>query len=88
MPTPESLDLDRIGEEEWRLGLFQKALEWVRGEVDPKHFQIFDCYVLKTWPVEDVVRLLRVSSSQVYVVKHRFAALLKQRIKKLEETFA
>ncbi len=88
VPAPESLDLDRIWEEEWRQGLFQKALEGVRAEVDPKHFQIFDCYVLKAWPVEDVVRLLRVSSSQVYVVKHRFAALLKQRIKKLEETFA
>ena len=88
VPAPESLDLDCIWEEEWRQGLFQKALEGVRGEVDPKHFQIFDCYVLKGWPVDDVVRLLKVSSSQVYVVKHRLAALLKERIERLEKSFA
>jgi len=87
VPAPESLDLDRIWEEEWRQGLFQKALDRVRAEVDPKHFQIFDCYVLKGWPVEEVVRLLKVSSSQVYVVKHRIAALLKARIETLDKTF-
>jgi hypothetical protein len=45
---------------------------------------IFDLDVLKQWPVKEVARALDVSRAQVYVTKHRMAALLKQKIRRLQ----
>ena len=81
---PASLELDRIWEEEWQKNLLEAAIQRVRRQVDPKQFQIFDSYVLKQWPVDDVKKTLGVSAAQVYLAKHRISALIKKEIKKLE----
>jgi RNA polymerase sigma-70 factor (ECF subfamily) len=56
----------------------------VKQRVDARQFQIFDCYVLKQWSVEDVARVLKVTAGQVYLAKHRLAALLKDEVGRLE----
>jgi hypothetical protein len=56
----------------------------VKKRVSVKQYQIFDCYVLKQWPVQKVVKELRVSVAQVYLAKHRLSALLKKEVTKVE----
>jgi len=64
--------------------LLQAATERVKKKVSGKQYQIFDCYVLKQWPVQKVAKELRVSVAQVYLAKHRLSALLKKELGRLE----
>src|SRR5205823_496941 len=54
-------------------------------KVDHKQFQMFDCYVRKEWPAQKVADQLGVSVGQVYLARHRVAAVLKKEIKALEK---
>ena len=86
VPDLHSVDLDSIWEKEWQENLFNAAITRVKKKVDPKHFQIFDCYVRKEWPAQKVAEQLRVSIGRVYLARHRVSALLKKEIKALEKT--
>jgi RNA polymerase sigma-70 factor (ECF subfamily) len=86
VPDPNVADLDAFWEKEWQQNLFAAAITRVKKKVDPKQFQIFDCYVRKEWPAQEVARKLRVSVGQVYLARHRVGALLKKEIKALEKT--
>jgi RNA polymerase sigma-70 factor (ECF subfamily) len=85
VPDPDAADLDALWEKEWQENLFTAAIARVKKKVDPKQFQIFDCYVRKEWPAQKVAGELRVSVGQVYLARHRVAALLKKEIKALEK---
>lgn len=84
IPDPASADLSAIWDEEWKQQLFDAALQRVKRHVEPKHFQIFDCYVRKEWPVKDVARAFEVSAGQVYLIKHRLSALIAKEIETLQ----
>ena len=84
VPDPGGFDLESAWESEWRESLLKAALARVRKNVDPKQFQIFDCYVTKGWPVLRVSRELGVSIAQVYVAKHRVGTVLKKIVANLE----
>jgi RNA polymerase sigma factor (sigma-70 family) len=79
------VDLDAVWEKEWQENLFEAAITRVKKKVDPKQFQIFDCYVRKEWPAQKVADQLRVSVGQVYLARHRVSALLKKEVKALEK---
>jgi len=81
---PAGFDLDAAWDEEWHRHLLQAATERVKKKVSGKQYQIFDCYVLKQWPVQKVAKELRVSVAQVYLAKHRLSALLKKELGRLE----
>lgn len=85
IPEPIDPGAEAIWEQEWQSNLLQAALERVRRRVKEEHYQIFDLYVLKQWPVTRVARTLGVSIGQVYLAKHRVSALLKKEIRGLEE---
>jgi RNA polymerase sigma-70 factor (ECF subfamily) len=72
-------------EAEWRDNLFQAAIQRVKRKVKEEHYLAFDLYVLRNWPVLKVARKLGVSVGQVYLVKHRVAALLRRELQVLEE---
>jgi RNA polymerase sigma factor (sigma-70 family) len=72
---------------EWEKNLFDAATERVKRKIDPKLFQIFDLYVLQNWRPEKVRKLLNISSTQVYVAKHRVLSLLKKEMRHLETHF-
>lgn len=84
IPDPNT-DLDRIWDEEWKQQILQAALKRVKQQVETTHFQIFDCYVRKEWSVSEVARTFGVKPGQVYLVKHRVAALLAKELRDLEE---
>jgi len=85
VPDSNIVDLDTLWEKEWQENLLAAAISRVKKKVDPKQFQIFDCYVRKEWPAQKVAEQLRVSVGQVYLARHRVAALLKKEIKALEK---
>ena len=84
VPDPGGPDLEAAWDAEWRSSLLAAALGRVRRQVDPRQFQIFDCYVTKGWPALRVARELGVSLAQVYVGKHRVGALLQKIVAGLE----
>ncbi len=79
--------LERMWDSEWKANLSEVALQRVRQHVSPKQYQIFDAYVVKGWSVDQVKDALGVSTSQVYLAKHRIGALVKSEIKQLQEQF-
>ncbi|HOC01713.1 MAG TPA: sigma-70 family RNA polymerase sigma factor, partial [Verrucomicrobiota bacterium] len=81
VPDPDSLNLDGLWEEEWRKNLMDAALQRIKRKVNAKDYQIFHFYVLKDWPVQEVVETLGVTSDQVYQAKSR---LMPQLIKEVE----
>lgn len=76
--------LETIWDEEWKSNLEYVALERLKRKANPKHYQIFDLYVLRNWPVEKVMRTLRISADQIYKVKSRLVPLLKMEIDYLQ----
>src|SRR5213596_4319898 len=84
VPDSHAVDLDAVWEKEWQDNLFDAAIARVKKKVDPKQFQIFDCYVRKEWPAQKVAAQLRVSVGQVYLARHRISALIKKEVKTLE----
>jgi RNA polymerase sigma factor (sigma-70 family) len=85
IPDSRIADLDEVWEKDWQENLFEAAIARAKKKVDPKQFQIFDCYVRKEWPAQKVADLLRVSVGQVYLARHRVGAVLKKEIKALEK---
>ena len=86
VPDACSVDLDAVWETEWKQKLFETAIRRVKKQIEPKQFQIFDCYVRKEWPAQKVAARLGVNIGQVYLARHRVGALLKKEIKALEKT--
>jgi RNA polymerase sigma factor (sigma-70 family) len=81
---PDGFALESVWDAEWQKSLSDRALTKVKAKASPKQFQIFDCYVVKEWPVRKVVDELGVSMAQVYLAKHRVGSLIKQEIAELE----
>ena len=59
-------------------------MERVKRQVNLKHAQIYDLYVVKQWPVRKVADTLGVNVGQVYLAKHRFSKLLKKELQRLK----
>ena len=85
IPDPKGFDLEAAWDAEWERNLWNAALARVKARVKPKQFQMFDLYVLKEWPVKDVSRALGVSTTHVYVTKHRVAGMIKAELKRLNQ---
>src|SRR5437899_4879009 len=85
VPDSRVVDLDEVWENEWKENLFEAAIARAKKKVDPKQFQIFDCYVRKEWPAQKVADQLGVSIGQVYLARYRVSAVLKKEIKALKK---
>lgn len=84
LADPGGFDLETLWDAEWRDNLLAAALKRVRKQIDPRQFQIFDCYVTRGWPAPRVARELGVNIAQVYLGKHRVGALLRKAVAELE----
>jgi len=85
VPDSHVVDLAAVWEAEWKENLFEAAIARVKKQIEPRQFQIFDCYVRKEWPAQKVAERLRVNVGQVYLARHRVGALLKKEIRALEK---
>jgi RNA polymerase sigma-70 factor (ECF subfamily) len=85
IPDPAGDQINAIYEEEWQQHILEIALQKVRQEVAYEQFQMFDCYALKGWAVEEVAQRLNVTVSAVYNAKYRISRLIKEEVQRLEE---
>lgn len=74
-----------LWDEEWRRNLIDAAMDRVKHRVKPLHYQSFYLSTVKELPASQVARTLGTSVAQVYLAKHRVAALVKQEIQRLEK---
>ena len=81
------IDLDAVWETEWKQNLFEAAITRVKKKIDPKQFQIFDCYVRKEWPAQKVADATAQSVSARFIWPGIASArCLKKEIKALEKS--
>jgi RNA polymerase sigma-70 factor (ECF subfamily) len=78
-------DSDAEWDMEWKQSLLKSAIERVKARVKAEHFQIFDLYALRGWPVRKVAQVLSVSVPMVYLAKHRVTAMIKREVLALEK---
>jgi len=74
-------DFENFVEDDFEKAVQRLALDRVRTHSNPKHFQMFDLYVTKKWPIREVARLLQVNPAQVYLAKSRISRQLKKTTK-------
>jgi RNA polymerase sigma factor (sigma-70 family) len=84
LADPGAGGIESAWDEEWNRNLLQTALDNVRSSVKPKQFQMFDCFVIKEWPMAKVTERLCVNMGQVYFAKYKISALVKKEIRRLE----
>ena len=84
VPDPSSANLEAVWDDEWRKNLVGAALERVKRRVKPHHYQLFELYTLKEWPVDRITAVFRVTTGQVYRARFRVANLLKLEIQRLQ----
>jgi RNA polymerase sigma-70 factor (ECF subfamily) len=85
VPDPASLKLDTIWDEEWEKNLVDAALEKVKLQIKPEHYQIFYLSAVKGFRAGEIARMLKVSAGRVYLARHRVGALVKQEIERLRK---
>jgi RNA polymerase sigma-70 factor (ECF subfamily) len=84
MMDPVSECLDALWDAEWQKNLLDAAIDKVRRRLDPQKYQIFDFYVNKEWPSDDVAKAFGISIDQVYLAKHRVTEMITEEVKRLE----
>ena len=84
IPDPAGVALDAVWQAEWEKHLMAAALERVKGQVSPRHFQMFDLHVRQELSVADTARTLQASVAAVYMAKHRVARLVKKELARLQ----
>jgi RNA polymerase sigma factor (sigma-70 family) len=85
IPDPVEPEFGAEWDRAWQKNLFTQALERVRDRIEERQFQIFDLYVMKDWPPEDVARTLGISVARVYLTKHRVSSLIAKETIRLEK---
>jgi RNA polymerase sigma factor (sigma-70 family) len=81
---PAPFPLEAVWDEEWERNLVEAAMERIKGQVSPLHYQLYYLHVVKELPARQVASMLAVATAQVYLVKHRLAGLVKREIQRLE----
>ncbi len=84
LPDPAGNALDASWDEEWKANLLEAATSRVKRTIDPQKYQIFDLYVNRGFPPEQVAAQFGVSVNLVYVTKHRVTDAIKAEVVRLE----
>lgn len=82
---PAGERIEQVWEAEWQQNLVDAAIQRVKRQVNPKHYQVFELYALKEWPAGKVAKTLGVNAAQVHLIKHRVGSLIKKEVKRLQE---
>ena len=85
LPDPAGIDLEAVWDGEWQRHLLDAATARVKLQVSPEQYQIFDLCVCKKWPAKRIARELGVNLGQIYLAKHRVAAMIKKEVRKIEK---
>lgn len=85
IPDPASERIEAVWEAEWQRNLVDAALQRIKRQVKPKHYQAFELYALKGWPPAKVASTLNINIAQVHLIKHRVGNLVKKEVRRLQE---
>ena len=85
LPSPADEAAELAWEQAWQANLLKAAMEMIKPRIKEEHYQIFDLYVFKQWPVKNVARAVGVNVGLIYLVKYRISALLKKEARRLEK---
>ncbi len=80
LADPAGSELKAIWDQEWENNLRQVAIERTKRMVSAKDFQLFDLYVVRSWPASKVAATMRVNPVRVYMARHRVGRLMKREI--------
>jgi DNA-directed RNA polymerase specialized sigma24 family protein len=84
IPDPSGNGVDSVLEEEWRNNLAFLAMQRVRAQVDPMHYQIFYLNTVKDMSVTKICDMFGVPAGRVYVIKSRISAMIRKEVQALE----
>lgn len=84
IPDPASAQVDAFWEAEWQENLVAAAMQRIKRQINPVHYQAFELYVLKRWPAMKVARSLAINLAQVHIIKHRVGKMLRKEVLQLE----
>ena len=84
--NPAGFDLQSIWDDEWQAHLLHTALDRLKRQVKPEHYEMYYLHVLKDQPAREVAQTLGVSVAAVYLAKHRVGSVLRKELKTLKGT--
>lgn len=84
IPAPESLELHKFWDEEWRKNLVDAAMDRIKRRVQAEHYQIFYLSAVRNLSSKRVAATMGVSIARVYLVRHRVGALIRKEVRWLE----
>jgi RNA polymerase sigma-70 factor (ECF subfamily) len=80
LPDPAQVAPEELWEEEWKANLVAAAQMRLKNTANPRHYQIFDCVVNKGLEPATIAQKFGVKVEQVYVIKQRMIAALKEEV--------
>src|SRR5437773_10497577 len=83
VPDPRGAEIDAIWDGEWRSNLLRAALDRLKARVNPAHYEIYHLHVVQALSPRETARTLGVSTSAVYLAKHRVGRLVKAELRRL-----
>lgn len=84
-PDPASLKPDAAWERDWEANLIAAAVERVKEEVSPEHFQIYEYHILQDHTASETAQALQTNAAKIYWVKHRVGAKLAKAVEQLRK---
>ena len=85
VPDPRGAEIDAIWDGEWRSNLLRAALDRLKARVNPAHYEIYHLHVVQALSPRETARTLGVSTSAVYLAKHRVGRLVKAELRRLSK---
>ncbi len=85
LTDPAGEELERLWDGEWRANLLRAALDRVKLEVHPAHYEIYHLHMVEAYSPRDTARALGVNVAQVYLAKMRVGRRLREAIRRLEQ---
>jgi RNA polymerase sigma factor (sigma-70 family) len=83
-----SQNIETRWEREWHASVHAAALQALRTQLNPKHYQVFDLYVLREWPASRVRRTLGIGLAQMHLINTRVRHLYRRECVRLERALA
>ena len=85
---PAGSQLEAIWDEEWDKHILQTTLALVKRAVQPRQYEIYYLHVVLGQSIPEVTKALGVSSTQVYLAKHRVGRLIRKEAAKMKKTLS
>lgn len=88
IPDSSVLPPDEAWDRAWEENILRMAMDQVRARANPLHFQAFHRVVVQGFSPAETARTLEISLPQVYLARHRIAAMVKKEVNALRKAGA